>query len=71
MPISYLDRMLHTFRCMQCGHRFQKALRSLLSENEIYCPECGSAQDIRESKRNGEIGKLIDTAEQLDKRQRA
>ncbi len=49
-----------------CGETFKQVLRRLLQADEIICPKCGMAIDIRESKRTGEIGKDFDTATQLD-----
>lgn len=66
---SYFDKLLHTFHCEnpKCGHVFQEVLRRLLKAKEVVCPKCGTAIDISESKRTGEIGKDFDTADQLDK----
>lgn len=27
--------------CAECGHRFEKLVRSMSREGEIRCPECG------------------------------
>jgi hypothetical protein len=70
MP-SYFDQLSHPFQCKnpQCREGFDKPLRSLVHANEVVCPKCGTAEeDIRESKRTGQIGKDFDTATQLDKK---
>jgi transcription initiation factor IIE alpha subunit len=69
MP-SYFDQLSHPFQCKnpQCRENFEKPLRSLVIVDEVVCPKCGSTQDIRESKRTGEIGKDFDTATELDKK---
>ena len=72
MPISHFDKMLHTFTCenTKCSKTFQQVLRSLLNADKVICPECGTAIDIRESKRTGNIGIDFDAADQLDKQTR-
>jgi hypothetical protein len=69
MMVSRFDEMLHTFRCEnpQCGETFQHLLRRLLDLKEVVCPKCGTAIDIRESKRTGEIGLDFATASEIDK----
>lgn len=69
MPISYFDQMFHTFACEnpKCGKEFKQILRSLLKADEVLCPHCGTAKDIREAKRYpGKIWHDFDTAQQLD-----
>jgi hypothetical protein len=67
MP-NYFDQVSHPFHCKnpQCGARFEIVLRSLICVNEIICPKCGAVEDIRESKRAGQIGKDFDMATELD-----
>jgi hypothetical protein len=69
MPSAY-DEMPYNFQCVnpQCAKSFQMSLRSLLPAHvkEVACPHCGTAIDIRESKRTGPIGKAFDTANQVD-----
>ncbi|MGH6642620.1 MAG: FmdB family zinc ribbon protein [Bradyrhizobium sp.] len=69
MTTSYFDKILYDFKCESpvCGQKFQEILGRLLQANEVVCPKCGVAVDIRESKRTGDIGKAFDTANQLDK----
>ena len=67
--VSYFDQLFYAFRCEnpQCGKEFEQILRGLLKTNEVTCPECGAAIDIREAKSTGDLGKKFDTASQLDK----
>jgi hydrogenase maturation factor HypF (carbamoyltransferase family) len=68
MAISAFDQLQHEFACPnpKCGNRFKQVLRRLLHVNEVICPKCGTAIDIREAKRTGDIGKAFDTANQFD-----
>ena len=72
MPISRFDQMFYKFACenAECGEVFKPVLRELVNADEVVCPKCGTAIDIRESKRHGAIGKLFDTASELDKKAR-
>ncbi len=72
MSISYFDQILYKFTCenTECGKVFQPVLRELVHTDEVVCPKCGTAIDIRESKRHGAIGKMFDTASELDKKAR-
>lgn len=69
MPVSLLDQRYHTFTCLnaKCGNTFQQTYGSLVKPNEVFCPKCGTAEDITESKRHGEIGKWIYSLSDLDK----
>ena len=69
MSISRFDEMKHEFVCenAECRETFKQILRSLLNTNEVICPKCGAAKDIRESKRHGPLGKDFDAASELDK----
>jgi hypothetical protein len=71
MTLSHFDQDLYPFTCHdpKCGKTFQKVLRSLLYAKMVVCPHCGDSEDITESKRTGAIGKALDTASALDKRE--
>lgn len=68
MP-SHFDSMTRQFKCEnpQCGKLFEETLRGLIKPDKIFCPACGTAIDISESKRTGEIGLDFNTASELDK----
>jgi DNA-directed RNA polymerase subunit RPC12/RpoP len=69
MPKSYFDQLLYSFICKdpKCGQQFAQTLRSLIKANEVVCPKCGTAIDIRESRRTGDIGLTLNDAAELDK----
>ena len=69
MP-SHFDQMSHSIKCSnaECGEIFQQTYRNLLQADEVSCPKCGTVQDIRESKRTGEIGSWFNTMAELDKK---
>jgi hypothetical protein len=69
MPKSYFDQLLYSFICQnpKCGQQFAQTLRSLINANEVACPKCGAAIDIRESKRTGDIRLTLKAAGELDK----
>ena len=68
--ISPFDDFFHDFKCEspKCGETFSHVLRSLLDADEVVCPKCGTAIDIRESKRTGEIWHDFDNASELEKK---
>jgi hypothetical protein len=68
MP-SHLDTMFHKFQCpsSMCKRPFQKVLRTLVHAAKVACPYCGTQIDICQSKSIGAIGKVLDTARELDK----
>jgi DNA-directed RNA polymerase subunit RPC12/RpoP len=70
MPHDAFQQIIHPFRCQRegCGQPFGKRLSLLQRVDEVFCPKCGAAIDIRESKRTGAIGKDFDTANEQNKR---
>lgn len=72
MAASFFDQRFHQFRCEnpECRETFEKTIRSLLKPKKVFCPECGTAIDISESKSSGETGLDIDLCYQLDKKLR-
>lgn len=34
----------YEYRCQACGHVFDKYVRSMSSQFEVICPECGSKE---------------------------
>lgn len=65
---SHHDLISHSFTCLnaKCGNQFEETLSRLTYKKVVFCPKCGQAQDIRESKSTGEIGLDFDMANQLD-----
>jgi predicted nucleic acid-binding Zn ribbon protein len=65
---SYLDLRCHEFKCEQiaCGYTFKEILRRLEAAQDIKCPRCEAAMDIRKALRAGDLRKAIDAARQLD-----
>jgi transcription elongation factor Elf1 len=70
MPISYFDKMSHSFKCpnAQCSKVFEQTYRSLLQADTVVCPACGTSIDIRGSKLTGDIGSWFTTIAWLDKK---
>ena len=35
---------IYEYECAECSHKFERFVRSLRSQEEITCPQCGSAK---------------------------
>lgn len=68
MPTSFFDLQFYEFTCesAECRNQFKKILRNLVQADKVVCPYCARVMDIRQAKRNGELRKAFDTAQQLD-----
>ena len=69
MPKSYFDQLLYSFICKdpKCGQQFAQTLRSLIKANEVVCPKCGTAIDIRKVQANRRYRTTLNDAAELDK----
>jgi hypothetical protein len=68
MPTSLLDTMFHEFKCANphCGELFEHTYRRLQVADQVICPKCEEAIDIREAKRSGVIGSWFKTIQALE-----
>jgi hypothetical protein len=60
MPLSFFA-LQYSFICptRNCNHQFEALLGDLVSLDQVCCPKCSTAIDIRQSKMGGDLARIL------------